>query len=209
MKRFYYIRHGETDWNTDHKLQGRADISLNARGMEQAHQAKEFLKGLGITKIICSPLLRARQTAEILNEVLGVDIVISCHLSEIDFVSMEGKVVSDIVKDAEQNPCNYHLETMFPFPLVKDAECLDGFMSRIKQGVIDVAEQEDNILLFVGHGGYMLGVQKLLFGTPPIVSKNATPYLFFKENEQWKMQEVNEETYQSIQPSFFKQELKI
>lgn len=53
-------RHGQTDWNLQRKLQGRADIELNQTGIEQAKIAKEELVNEKIDLIICSPLKRAR-----------------------------------------------------------------------------------------------------------------------------------------------------
>ena len=61
----YIVRHGETDWNVQLKLQGRADIPLNATGIEQAEQTGAHLKKAGISfaKVYPSPLQRAVKTA--------------------------------------------------------------------------------------------------------------------------------------------------
>ena len=62
----YVIRHGETDWNTKHWLQGTTDIPLNRNGIEVAEITSEALKGIPFDVIFSSPLKRAYQTAEIM-----------------------------------------------------------------------------------------------------------------------------------------------
>jgi uncharacterized phosphatase len=64
------IRHGETEWNAVRKLQGSTDIPLNETGIQQAQECREFLKTKKWDVIITSPLLRAKQTAIIINEAL-------------------------------------------------------------------------------------------------------------------------------------------
>ena len=61
----YIMRHGKTDWNAKHKLQGRTDIPLNEEGIQMAEQAKEKYKDVNFDICYCSPLVRAKQTAEI------------------------------------------------------------------------------------------------------------------------------------------------
>lgn len=68
LKFFYFIRHGETDWNRDKRIMGQMDIPLNETGVAQARSARNLLKELNIQHIYTSPLLRAYQTAQILNE---------------------------------------------------------------------------------------------------------------------------------------------
>lgn len=67
--RFGLIRHGETDWNAQSRLQGKTDIALNERGMEQARDAGRLLRGAPFTHVYCSPLVRTRRTAEIISEI--------------------------------------------------------------------------------------------------------------------------------------------
>ena len=64
----YIMRHGKTDWNAKHKLQGRTDIPLNEEGIQMAEQAKEKYKDVNFDICYCSPLVRAKQTAEIVLE---------------------------------------------------------------------------------------------------------------------------------------------
>ena len=70
------IRHGETKWNQELRLQGKTDIPLSPEGIEQMKAAGEILRQklpFSIDCIVSSPLIRAIQTAEILSEALGLD----------------------------------------------------------------------------------------------------------------------------------------
>ena len=62
--KIYLVRHGETDWNQAGLLQGQTDIALNAQGLEQAHDAAERLKAVPFEIAFCSPLIRAKRTAD-------------------------------------------------------------------------------------------------------------------------------------------------
>ncbi|MGX1428958.1 broad specificity phosphatase PhoE [Cytobacillus horneckiae] len=70
------IRHGETDWNAQNRIQGRTDIPLNGKGKQQAIQCGKYLALNDWDVIISSPLIRARQTAELINENTNLPITI-------------------------------------------------------------------------------------------------------------------------------------
>lgn len=84
------IRHGETDWNAEGRLQGTLDTPLNDQGIRQAAEAAERLRDQSIACIYASPMLRARRTAEIIAEALGVPIVYREALRERDFGVLQG-----------------------------------------------------------------------------------------------------------------------
>ena len=88
---FYLVRHGETDWNAEGIVQGNTDIPLNARGLEQAASAREEMKDVPLDVIYCSPLIRARVTAEIINEYHHVPLILDARLREREFGVYEGR----------------------------------------------------------------------------------------------------------------------
>jgi probable phosphoglycerate mutase len=92
---FWYLRHGETDWNRQGLSQGNIDIPLNELGLMQARDAATRLRDRGITSIVASPLSRARVTAEIVAEALGLDISIEPDLREVSWGVHEGQPVAD------------------------------------------------------------------------------------------------------------------
>lgn len=69
------VRHGKTEWNTEKRAAGLSDISLNEEGINQAKILSDKLKDIDIDVIISSPLIRAVQTAEIVNENHHLDII--------------------------------------------------------------------------------------------------------------------------------------
>jgi probable phosphoglycerate mutase len=106
----YYIRHGETDWNAESRLQGQRDTELNALGRRQAALCGGILRDLiardGHTAAdldyVSSPLIRARTTMELAREVLGLDPVayrVDVRLQEMSFGRWEGFTYSDVMKN--------------------------------------------------------------------------------------------------------------
>ena len=96
---FWYLRHGETDWNAQGLSQGSIDIPLNPIGIAQARAAAEQLRHKGIKTIVASPLSRARVTAEIVAEVLGLPVLLDPDLKEVNWGVQEGQAMSDWFTD--------------------------------------------------------------------------------------------------------------
>ena len=103
----YYIRHGETDWNVEGRLQGQRDIPINARGREQARQCGAILRDLfacdkadaAALDFVASPLGRARETMEIARAALGLDpagYAVDARLAEVAFGSWEGFTTAEL-----------------------------------------------------------------------------------------------------------------
>jgi broad specificity phosphatase PhoE len=104
----YYIRHGLTDWNVEHRLQGRHDIPLNAQGRAQAMRCGEILRDLfdrdgrvsANLAYVSSPLVRARETMELMRSALGLSPAqygIDARLVEISFGEWEGLTYADVL----------------------------------------------------------------------------------------------------------------
>jgi broad specificity phosphatase PhoE len=84
------VRHGETDWNAEGRLQGHTDRPLNAYGREQAKALAAQLAGEDVAAIYASDLARARETAEIVGERLGLPVVVDPDLREKNWGTWEG-----------------------------------------------------------------------------------------------------------------------
>ncbi len=106
-RRLYYIRHGETDWNVEGRLQGQRDIPINARGREQARRCGGILHDLlardaidpAQLDFVSSPLARARETMELLRAAAGLDPAAyrqDARLSEISFGRWEGFTTAEL-----------------------------------------------------------------------------------------------------------------
>jgi len=92
---FWYLRHGETAWNALNLSQGRVDNPLNESGIAQAHAAASLLRYRGIASIVASPLTRARVTAEIVGQALGLPITYDPDLQEVSYGVQEGQPMSE------------------------------------------------------------------------------------------------------------------
>ena len=101
--KIYLVRHGETDWNQAGLLQGQTDIALNAQGLEQAREAAERLKEVPFEIAFCSPLIRAKRTAETIIGDRKITITTDERLRELNFGPWEGVDIRTI-KDAASQP---------------------------------------------------------------------------------------------------------
>ncbi|MGE4063906.1 MAG: histidine phosphatase family protein [Rhodospirillaceae bacterium] len=95
---FYFLRHGETDWNRRRVMQGHTDIALNAAGLRQAQDLAPAVANLPIKTVCTSPLARARRTAEIVN-VNNAAMVVIDELKECGFGIYEGQDASGPWRD--------------------------------------------------------------------------------------------------------------
>ncbi len=87
---FWFLRHGETDWNAQGLAQGDRDIPLNPRGVAQAREAAVALRGRGIRSIVASPLSRAADTAAVVANALDLPVATEPDLREVAFGDQEG-----------------------------------------------------------------------------------------------------------------------
>jgi broad specificity phosphatase PhoE len=108
----YYLRHGETDWNAEGRLQGQRDIALNALGRRQAASCGKILRDLFARDgrapqeldYVSSPLIRARATMELAREVLALDpsaYLTDPRLAEMSFGLWEGRTYGEL-RDTER-----------------------------------------------------------------------------------------------------------
>lgn len=151
-------RHGQTDWNLQKKIQGRTDIELNNNGIEQASQTKENLKNEKIDLIICSPLKRAKQTADIINIDRGIPIIYDERLIEICYGENEGKLKKDFDYYGFWDIINTHE--------YKDAENVNRFIKRVHDFLEDIKKYEEENILLVTHNGVCRAINIYFKGIP-------------------------------------------
>lgn len=99
MTRVYLVRHGQTDWNADDRVQGRADVPLNARGAADAARLRDRLAGVRFDAVVSSPLARARQTAASVLADRPVPLTVSPALTEIDYGRWQGTTPAERRRD--------------------------------------------------------------------------------------------------------------
>jgi len=86
----YVTRHGETDFNVQLRYCGSSDVPLNKKGLEQAKQLSEKLSEINFEIIVTSSLIRAKQTAEIINEHRNIELIVSDEFKERNVGVFEG-----------------------------------------------------------------------------------------------------------------------
>lgn len=91
----YLMRHGQTDWNLDKRLQGAADVPLNAVGREEARRTAAGMRDIPLDLILTSPLCRAKETAEILRGGRDIPLRVEEGLREMSFGNCEGKTAEE------------------------------------------------------------------------------------------------------------------
>jgi len=146
-----YIRHGQTDWNAKRLIQGRTDIPLNNIGREQAKAQAVILAEQSIDVVYCSPLQRARETAEIINQKLNLPLQIDNRLIERNYGFCEGKPLAGQLNEAKftQN----------------GAELLLDLRARVSNFLHEIAKKHDSqTVLVVAHGGIGRMVQECYCG---------------------------------------------
>ena len=178
MRRFYLLRHGQTDSNLSGIIQGQSiDVPLNEEGIEQSQKIAELLKG-HVSRIISSDLLRAYQTARIIGDILEVEIETDKRLREMNYGSWEGNFLDELMKTPEgrvwiENPSKWRIE---------NSESVLDVQNRIIQAIKEYVQRYDN-LLFVSHGvtisAFLLYVKNLpLDNVKEYIPRNTQIYEF-------------------------------
>ena len=147
----YIVRHGQTEWNVLKKIQGNRDISLNDKGREQARIIKQELENEPIDFIISSPLLRAKETAEIINKDLNLPIMFDKRIEERNFGILEGK---DLEYLDSTNVWDYYLNEEY-----EGLETIQDLFKRVYSFLDEILEKyPDKNILLVSHGGVSIPV---------------------------------------------------
>ena len=145
---FYFLRHGETDWNRRRIMQGHTDIPLNACGVTQAEEVAPAVARLPIVTICCSTLGRARRTAEIVNT-MKAPIVVIDDLKECGFGIYEGQDAGGAWREDWRKGA-----------AIPEGESLDVYTARLARG-FNQALSNPGPVLIVGHGGSVWPLERL------------------------------------------------
>lgn len=142
-KEFYFIRHGQTDFNIGKITDEYLDVPLNETGHTQAHSIEPIVSTLPIKAVCFSPLQRAKQTKTIITRALLVDHHEDYDLKECDLAIWNG--MTALAKQA-------HLGSEKP---------VGPFLSQVHRGLTRALEKEGPVLI-VAHGGVHYAIQCLL-----------------------------------------------
>jgi probable phosphoglycerate mutase len=154
MTRFCLVRHGETDWNAQRRIQGNLDIPLNPTGIAQAHAAARGLGSAGIELIYSSDLARARQTAEAIAQHAGLPLRLCPELRERCYGIFEGLTYDEAQRRFPEVYARFESrDTAFPVP---EGESLQQLASRVEFALRRIAaDHPTRTVLVVTHGGVL------------------------------------------------------
>ena len=152
--RIIAIRHGETAWNLDTRIQGHLDIPLSAVGHRQAERLAAALSDEPLAAIYASDLTRARQTAHYLGQAHGVAVTPEPALRERGFGDFEGKTFSEIEALLPEQSLRWRRRD--PEFAPAGGESLLALRSRVVAAAERLAAQHPGELIaMIGHGGVM------------------------------------------------------
>jgi broad specificity phosphatase PhoE len=160
------VRHGETDWNADGRLQGQTDRPLSDYGRRQARRLADELAGEELAAIYSSDLARARETAEIVGERLGQPVVLEPDIRERDWGTWEG------LTPVERDRVDFV------------GESTQEHQERMLRALVRISElhRDGRPVLVVTHGGSMRRVQTVALGFALPVVENCGRWACTCEN---------------------------
>ena len=138
LAKIYLGRHCKTQWNVENRLIGTTDLPLCAEGLAEANENKFKIENLGINRIVCSSLKRARQTAEIYAAHLGVPLHVCAGLREIDHGIWNGQKLVELLNDPNSDFKEWFNDpTSIPIP--ESSEPIEIAQKRIVETVRKIA----------------------------------------------------------------------
>jgi broad specificity phosphatase PhoE len=159
MRRCYLVRHGQTAWNRDNRIQGRSDVPLSPLGEQQANSLGAFFASRHLKAIFTSTLLRSQQTARAiaLGNGHGVSPIIEHDLSEIHLGAWEGLTPDEV--DARYQGAYQEWRIRPSAVRIPEAESVDQFQERVRRALMRIVAQfEDGECVIVSHGGVIAAV---------------------------------------------------
>lgn len=153
----YMVRHGETDWNAEERIQGHTDIPLNSKGTSQAEELNSYLEPLHFAAIFSSDLQRAKKTAEIINTTRNAPLKTSACLRERCMGRFEGKklaVLNEHLKMQAQMLEGLPKEEYLAYRYCPASESFADAYKRVKTFLDQEIQNfsNKNVLLVTHHG---------------------------------------------------------
>lgn len=152
--RLIAVRHGETAWNVDARIQGQLDIGLNDRGRWQARQLGRALAQQPIAAVYSSDLARARDTAAEVAQPLGLEVQADAGLRERSFGRFEGRTFAEIEAEVPAQALRWRKRD--PDFAPEGGESLLAFRERVTSHAACIAARHlGQLVVLIAHGGVM------------------------------------------------------
>ncbi len=186
------IRHGQTAFNRERRLQGALPVPLDAAGSAQAHKLAQYLRGQTPDAIVSSPSARARETARILGEVLRQDIHEDARLGEIAFGDFEGCTFAEV---STRFPLAYRKwEAGFRAYRVPNGESrldVQRRMTAAWESIITTAEADS--VAVIGHSSaFMIFLHSMFAQLPAAPMKNTSITTLRRFQDIWEIRGFGE-----------------
>lgn len=156
--RLYIVRHGETDWNKERKVQGFSDIPLNEYGRHLARQTAEGMKDIPFDLAYTSPLIRAKETAEIILAGRDIPVIETNGLKEMGFGAYEGMHCGAKIKTPENEAFQKFFSDTGNFIPAEGGESIGQVMERTGKFLKELCENKElqgKHILLSTHGAAM------------------------------------------------------
>lgn len=163
--KLYMIRHGQTEWNKEKRLQGRADIPLNAYGIQLAEETRDGLLGVRFDIALTSPLKRAKKTAQILLEGQEVKLIEDERIIEIVFGSYEGLCYAEENYNIPDPNFMNFFEKPEVYQPAADGESFEQLRARAASFLKELSEKEeyeDSTILVSTHGACLCALLNVI-----------------------------------------------
>ncbi len=166
MLRLFLVRHGQSVWNDEKRIQGQQDIPLGDEGRKQAIALGERLKGRQFQACFSSPLKRATETAELILKASGnsIPIITLPELMERNFGDWEGKSIDDLQLLFLNDFSQWLAAHQIPAP--PNGESMDELMKRVERGLDQILAVKEGNVLVVGHSGSIKAAICIFFRLP-------------------------------------------
>jgi probable phosphoglycerate mutase len=181
---FFFMRHGESTWNAERRVQGQTDVPLSETGLAQAAEAARLIAGQPVGAVFASPLQRARHTAEIINATLRLPLTLVDDLMEARLGVLEGKVYEAGLGDWDRGVAPEGGETRAAF----FARAVGGINKALAGW-----DRQDAFPLIVAHGGIFRAIQHHALRNDEWAVRNCCPALVRppeRDGWAWTMEEL-------------------
>jgi broad specificity phosphatase PhoE len=202
MALYYFVRHGETEWNLEGRVCGRTDVYLSDTGRRQAWLLARRLKSIPFEVMYSSPLRRALDTAHLIGKATGKDPVVDPRLTELNYGTWEGKLFEEICRE---NPVLYHAWVADPGRIAPpQGESGEQLIERVAPFLADLAVRHPrgNVLV-VCHKTLCRLLACYILGVPlseyrrRLAVENAALNIFQHSEEGWRLVTLNDTSHLS------------
>lgn len=167
--RLYLVRHGETDWNKERRMQGKSDIPLNDFGRKLAYDTREGLKDVSFDIAYTSPLIRAKETAQIIIGDRKIPLIEDDRIQEMGFGEFEGLSCSEKGYNIPDPEFRNFFEAPEKYHPPKGGESYQDMLERLQSFLTELYQQEEGkeqTVLVATHGAALRGMLVLIKGLP-------------------------------------------